>query len=118
MVGPQTLSAVRYPIGILVTAGLVAGYHWAVLRADRAVLGEGQHGPRYVLLVGPADPDVAQVLHRRTGGSVSLLTRTDTPATSWPVEELTETLAGLPDTAGVVVLANESGLHAIPVTAP
>lgn len=118
LLGPQTLEAVRYPIGVIVTAGLVAGYHWSVLRADRAVLGEGQHGPRYVLLVGPADPDVAQALHRRTGGSVSLLTRTDTSATSWSVDDLAKTLAAIPETAGVVVLADETGLHAIPVAAP
>lgn len=118
LLGAQTVHAVRYSIGIIATAGLVAGYHWAVLRADRAVLADRQHGPRYVLLVGPGDPDVAQALHRRTGGSVSLLTRTDTPATSWPVEELAQTLASLPDAAGVVVLADDKGLHTIPVTAP
>lgn len=118
LLGAQTLNSVRYPIGVIATAGLVAGYHWAVLRADRAVLADRQHGPRYVLLVGPADPDVAQALHRRTGGSVSLLTRSDAPATSWPVDELEQALAGFPDTAGVVVLADDTGLHAIPVTAP
>ncbi|GAA1969123.1 hypothetical protein GCM10009817_06370 [Terrabacter lapilli] len=118
LLGAQTLYAVRYPIGVLVTAALVAGYHWTVLRADRAVLAGEEHGPRYVLLVGPPDPDVAQVLHRRTGGSVSLLTRTDTPPTSWPMEELEQLLAAIPDAAGVVVLADDRGLHAIPVSAP
>jgi len=49
---------------------------------------------------------------------VSLLTRTDTSATSWSVDDLAKTLAAIPETAGVVVLADETGLHAIPVAAP
>lgn len=116
--GPQTLQAVRYPLGIIVTSGLVAAYHWTVLRADRGVLGEQQHGPRYVLLVGPSDPDVVRAVHGRTGGSVHLLARTDTEAAPWSVDDLTEVLAGLPGPA-VVVLADENGeLHTIPVTPP
>jgi hypothetical protein len=116
--GPQTLQNARYPIGIIVTTGLVAAYHWTVLRADRAVLGEQQHGPRYVLLVGPADPDVVRAVHGRTGGSVNLLPRTDTPAAAWSVDDLTAALAELPGEA-VVVLADENGdLHTIPVAAP
>lgn len=117
-VGPQTLQAVRYPIGIIVTSGLVAAYHWTVLRADRGVLGEQRHGPRYVLLVGPADPDVVRVVHARTGGSVSLLARTDTAAAPWSPDDLAEVLAG-ESAAAVVVLEDENGeLHTIPVTPP
>ena len=116
--GPQTLQAVRYPLGIIVTSGLVAAYHWTVLRADRGVLGEQQLGPRYVLLVGPSDPDVVRAVHGRTGGSVHLLARTDTEAAPWSVDDLTEVLAGLPGPA-VVVLADENGeLHTIPVAPP
>lgn len=116
--GPQTLQNVRYPVGIIVTSGLVAAYHWTVLRADRGVLGEQQHGPRYVLLVGPADPDVTRETHARTGGSVTLLARTDVAAASWPVDELTATLAGVPDAAVVVVADEQGGLHTIPITTP
>ncbi|GGM79891.1 hypothetical protein GCM10009721_00420 [Terrabacter tumescens] len=117
-VGPQTLQNVRYPLGIIVTSGLVAAYHWTVLRADRGVLGEQQHGPRYVLLVGPADPDVAREAHARTGGVVNLVARTDVEAAPWPVDELAATLAGLPDAGIVVVADDKGGLRTIPVTPP
>lgn len=117
-VGPQTLQNVRYPLGIIVTSGLVAAYHWTVLRADRGVLGEQQHGPRYVLLVGPADPDVAREAHARTGGVVNLVARTDLEAAPWPVDELTASLAGLPDAGVVVVADDKGGLRTIPVTPP
>ncbi|GAA2476737.1 DUF5671 domain-containing protein [Terrabacter carboxydivorans] len=117
-VGPQTLQAVRYPLGIIVTSGLVAAYHWTVLRADRGVLGEQRHGPRYVMLVGPADPDVVRAVHARTGGAVSLLARTDTTAPPWTVDALNEVLADLPDAAVVVLAGDDGELRTIPVTPP
>ena len=66
-------------------------------------------------LVGPPDPTVAEAVHHRTGGTVSLLARTDAAGPPWPVDELTATLAELSDPA-VVVVADADGLHTIPVT--
>lgn len=100
------------------TSGLLAAYHWTVLRADRGVLGEQRHGPRYVMLVGPADPDVVRAVHARTGGAVSLLARTDTTAAPWTVDALTEVLADLPDAAVVVLAGDDGQLRTIPVTPP
>lgn len=117
-VGPQTLQAIRYPIGIIVTSGLVAAYHWTVLRADRSVLGEQQRGPRYVLLVGPADPDVARLVHGRTGGTVNLLARTDAAPAPWSVDNLGDVLADVSASAVVVVADEDGELHTIPVTPP
>jgi hypothetical protein len=116
--GAQTLHAVRYPVALLVTAGLLAAYHWTVYRDDRPVRAEHRHGPRRVVLVGPADPDVVRALHERTGGTATLMARTDMAAAPWSVEALDAALHDLPD-AAVVVVADERGdLHTFPVTLP
>jgi hypothetical protein len=116
--GRQTLQAVRYPIALLVTAGLLAAYHWTVYRDDRVVRADRRHGPRRVVLVGPADPDVVRALRERTGGTATLMARTDMAAAPWSVEALDAALHDLPD-AAVVVVADERGdLHTIPVSLP
>ncbi len=116
--GPQTLQAVRYPIALLVTAGLLAAYHWTVYRDDRPARADRRRGPRRVVLVGPDDPDVVRALHERTGGTATLMARADMAAAPWSVEALDAALHDLPD-AAVVVVADERGdLHTFPVTLP
>ncbi|MFM6849091.1 MAG: DUF5671 domain-containing protein [Terrabacter sp.] len=116
--GTQTLQAVRYPVALIVAAGLLAAYHWTVYRDDRAVRAERRHGPRHVVLVGPADPDVVRAVRQHTGSTATLMARTDVAAAPWSVEALDAVLNDLPD-AAVVVLADERGdLHTFPVSLP
>lgn len=112
----ETLRRMRFPTGVLITTAAVAAYHWTVYRADRAQAPEplGSHGPRYVLLVGPADERIAQAVARRTHGRVQSWTRTDDAPAGWAVDEV---MAALEGTAAdeVVVLAGSMGPLVIPV---
>jgi hypothetical protein len=112
----ETLRGIRYPVGIIVSAGLLSAYHWTVYRTDREYTQAGERGPRFVLLVGPADPDIARSLERRTGGRVQLWTRADGVGGPWSVDELAAILAARPETEDeVVVLADEQGVRVVPV---
>src|SRR5690606_32564617 len=97
-----------------VAAGLVSGYHWGVYRGDREHVLARERGPRFVLLVGPADPEIARALAHRTGGRVELWGRTDEIGRPWSVEELA-TAVGERTEGEVVVVADEHGLTVVPV---
>ncbi|MFC8502361.1 DUF5671 domain-containing protein [Pedococcus sp. NPDC057267] len=75
--GAATLRSARFALGILLAAAAVAAYHWTVYRADRAAAPTHRRGPRYVLVLGPHDPDLARTLARSTGGRVQAWSRTD-----------------------------------------
>jgi hypothetical protein len=113
-VGAETLRRMRFAIEVLLTAPVIAGYHWSVRRADLEHPTGGPPGPRFVLLVGPPDRGVAREVARRTRGRVQAWARTDDGAGSWSAEEV---LGALGDTtaAEVIVLADGSGLRIIPV---
>lgn len=110
----ETARRVRYPVGIIVAAGLISSYHWTVYRADREYAQAGQRGPRFVLLVGAADPDIARSLERRTGGRVKVWPRADGLGAPWSVDELASVLTAHPDEE-VVVVADEQGIRVVPV---
>jgi hypothetical protein len=112
----ETLRSMRFSIGVLLTTATVAAYHGAVYRSDREHAPEAVegHGPRFVLLVGPADEEIAHAVARRTHGRVQAWSRTDDGLAPWSVEEVMAALEGA--TADeVIVLAGPGGLSAIPV---
>ena len=113
-VSAETLRGVRYPVGIIAATGAVSAYHWHVYRDDRGYLRAGRRGPRFVLLVGPADPDVGKALARKTGGRVEVWARADGLGQPWSVDELAATLAGREDDE-VVVVAGDHGATVVPV---
>lgn len=73
-VGSGTVLDLRVPLGILVSAGAVSGYHWRVQREDRALAPPpaARPGPRLVLLVGPPDDALTAYVHRVTGARVDV----------------------------------------------
>ncbi len=114
--GGETFRSMRFPIGVLLTTAAIAAYHWAVYRSDREQLpGAGEpHGPRFVLLVGPADREIAHAVAHRTHGRVQAWTRTDDGEVPWSVDDVMAVLAGT-TAEEVMVLSDAGGLHAIPV---
>jgi hypothetical protein len=125
--GAATVRSARFAIGILLAAAAVTVYHWSVYRADRAVAPARRRGPRYVLVVGPHEPDLARVLARSTGGRVQAWAPAANggagaaPAEGGPVVAPSLTadavLEALGDISGdeVVVLCEAGQLRAIPV---
>ncbi|MGZ4494615.1 MAG: DUF5671 domain-containing protein [Nocardioides sp.] len=114
--GAETLRSMRFPLGVLLTTAAVAGYHWAVYRSDRerAPAAVEAHGPRFVLLVGPPDREIAHEVARRTHGRVQAWSRADDGVGSWSVDEVMAALEGSTATE-VMVLSEAEGLRAIPV---
>lgn len=111
--GAGTLFSMRVPIGILLSTGAIAAYHWAVHQSSRAAVPAVVHGPRYVLLVGPHDPEIAKAVAHATGGRVQAWS-TEGAGTPWSVDAVLGALAEAPDEE-VLVLSDASGVHAIPV---
>ena len=113
--GSETIRAMRVPVGILLSTGAVAAYHGAVYRAGRGIVPSAAHGPRYVLLVGPPDPQIAHAVAHETGGRVQAWTTEDGVA-PWSIEDVMTALGSSPAASEVLVLSDSSGVHAIPVT--
>jgi hypothetical protein len=115
-VDAETFRRMRWAMGVLLTAPAIAGYHWAVHRDDRALAPTAapRRGPRYLLLVGPADHETIREVAHRTRGRVQAWARTDDGTRNWSADEV---MAALADTTAdeVIVLADTTGLHAIPV---
>ncbi|HLN79181.1 MAG TPA: DUF5671 domain-containing protein [Nocardioidaceae bacterium] len=115
-VGAETLRRMRFSIGVLLTTAAIAAYHWAVYRADREhVPAEIKtHGPKFVLLVGPSDPEIAHEVAQRTHGQVRAWSRTDDGSATWSVDEVMAALGGTTSDE-VIVLSDAGGVRAIPV---
>ena len=110
--GDRTLSAMRVPLALLVTSGAVSGFHWLVYRRDRAVAPvEAAKGLREVLLVGPADDDLAEAVHRATGARVELWARS---GGAWVTDEVLAALAATPGEV-LAVIAGPAGLDTFAV---
>lgn len=112
--GSDTFHRMRFPIGILVTTGAVAGYHWMIYRAEREQVIAGQHGPRFVLLVGPKDPELIRELAHRTGARVQAWARKEEVGEFGSVEDLVAILERTSEES-IILLADTSGVRAIPV---
>jgi len=112
--GLETLHRARFCLGILITTGAVAGYHWVIYRSEREQVAAGQHGPNFVLLVGPKDPDLIQAVVHHTGGRVQAWKRTDDASGFGSVEDV---IAILDKANGesIILLADSDGVRAIPV---
>jgi hypothetical protein len=110
----ETMRRIRYPIALLLVAGVVAAYHALVYRRERAVAQAAAHHPQFVLLVGPDDPDLARAVARDVGGRVRSWPRTDRADATWSAADVTA-LVRAADADNVVVVSDADGLHAIPV---
>lgn len=115
-VGAETLRSMRFPVGVLFTTAAVAAYHGAVHRSDRERMpaAVAPQGPRFVLLVGPDDREVARAVARRTHGHVQAWTLVDDGRATWSADEVMAALEGT-TAEEVIVLCDEDGLRAIPV---
>jgi hypothetical protein len=111
-VGSGTLRDVRVPLGMLVSAGAVSGYHWLIYRADRRLTpaAPARHGPRQVLLVGPRDDALVAAVRRASGSRVEVWFAEGPP---WDADAVLAALADvdreqllfLSDTGGAQVVA-------------
>lgn len=112
--GAESARGARFALGVLVTAGVVAGYHWTVLREDREQRPAPARGPGFVLLVGRPDEGIAAAVGAGTGAQVLVWPRTDGQGQPWSAEEVIAALAGT-EGHDVVVLSGPAGLQTVPI---
>lgn len=114
--GAATLRDVRVPLGMLVAAGAISGYHWLVYRTDRRLTPAApvRRGPRQVLLVGPRSDALADAVRRATGARVEGWVADGPP---WDTDAVLAALAGAAREQ-VLVVSGAAGTQVVGAGAP
>ena len=105
----------RFAIGILISTGIVAGYHWEIYRHEKSVEVSFATTATNVLLVGPTSPELIQKLKAATGAKVSFLQRADASELVWPTEHVIELVAQSKE-PDLLILLETTGVKVVPVT--
>jgi hypothetical protein len=112
--GASTLDEMRFAIGILVSTGIVAAYHWEIYRHEKDVEVTFASTPMNVLLVGPENAELIHDLKSATGAKVSFLQRTDSNELTWPKEHVIELVAQSKD-SNLLILLESTGVKVVPL---
>ena len=113
--GANTFSEMRFAIGILISTGIVAAYHWEIYRHEKSVEVSFATTATNVLLVGPNSPELIQKLKATTGAKVSFLQRSDASELVWPTEHVIELVAQSKE-HDLLILLEATGVKVVPVT--
>jgi hypothetical protein len=106
--GSETIHRMRFPIGLLLSTGAVAGYHWSIYRNEREYLADTVRAPRFVLLIGPRNPEIARDVAHSTGAKVQSWARKDVGDVEWSAESVIKVLKGNQEESVVVI--SDSGI--------
>lgn len=112
--GANTLSEMRFAIGILLSTGIVAGYHWEIYRHEKDVEVSFAKTVTNILLVGPNSPELIQALKESTGAKVSFLQRADASELVWPVDHVIELVSQSKD-RDLMILLEATGVKVVPL---
>ena len=104
-------------IALVLTAGVLAAYHWTVHRGDRLVAPEAAVHPRSVLLVSSDGDGLAALLEDSTGAKVRRLRRLDTAPHPVDVEALTAAVLAAPFERVMVTVDSDGAVSVIPYEA-
>ena len=113
--GNATLNEMRFALGILISTGIVAAYHWEIYRHEKDIDVSFGAQTKSVLLVGPVDQDFVVKLKHATGAHVTFWERTDATDVAWPLDRVVE-LVEQSNSEQLLVILETTGLKAIPVT--
>jgi hypothetical protein len=113
--GSTTINEMRFALGILISTGIVAAYHWEIYRHEKDVEVSFGTGTKSVLLVGPIDSEFVSALKHATGAHVTFWERTDAGVIAWPLEQVIE-LVQQATSEQLLVILGTTGVTAIPVT--
>jgi hypothetical protein len=113
--GNATLNEMRFALGILISTGIVAAYHWEIYRHEKDIDVSFGAQTKSVLLVGPVDQDFVTKLKQATGAHVTFWERTDATDVAWPLDQVVE-LVQQSNSEQLLVILETTGLKAIPVT--
>lgn len=112
--GNSTLNEMRFALGILISTGIVAGYHWEIYRHEKDVEVFFGSATKSVLLVGPTNPEFVHALKAATGAKITFLERTDSGDLDWPTDHVIE-LVSLSKNRDLLILLESTGVKVVPV---
>ena len=105
--GLTTISSADLPIALLLTAGAVAWYHFAIFREDRTAAPDKERPAlREVILVCTNGEQLAEAINARTGATVRLLKVVAGPTAVGSADDALKAL-GTEEHQRVVVVASE-----------
>ncbi len=113
--GNSTLNEMRFALGILISTGIVAAYHWEIYRHEKDVEVSFGSLTKSVLLVGPANPEFVHALKEATGAKISFLERTDSGDLDWPTDRVIDLITNSKD-RDLLILLESAGVKVVPVT--
>ena len=113
--GNSTLNEMRFALGILISTGIVAGYHWEIYRHEKDVEVSFGSLTKSVLLVGPSNPEFVHALKAATSAKITFLERTDSGDLDWPTDHVIELINQSKD-RDLLVLLESTGVKVVPVT--
>jgi hypothetical protein len=113
--GSSTLNEMRFALGILISTGIVAGYHWEIYRHEKDVDVSFDSSTKSVLLVGPTNPEFVHALKAATGAKITFLERTDSGDLDWPTDRVIELVSQSKD-RDLLILLESTGVKVVPVT--
>jgi hypothetical protein len=136
--GASLLERIRAPLGLLVSAGLVAGYHFAQWRREHALLAAASAArastvEQVILVTASSSKPLSEAITAATGAKVSVWKRTDAgggtlPAGAGPssedglIEQVVSALAGVTAAHILLVIGPSNGRSAridvIPLESP
>jgi hypothetical protein len=70
--GYETLRQARFAIAILLSNAAIAWYHWSIYRHERSISVRKAKHEKFVVLVGPRDPDLAREVESEIDGKVQM----------------------------------------------
>jgi hypothetical protein len=113
--GNSTLNEMRFALGILISTGIVAGYHWEIYRHEKDVEVSFGSSTKSVLLVGPTNPEFVHALKEVTGAKITFLERTDLSDLDWQTDQVIELITKSKD-RDLLILLESTGVKVVPVT--
>jgi len=121
--GESLIERIRAPFGLLLATGLVAGYHFAVWRRDRAAAPAASATrsiDRVVLVSGPDADELARTIASVTGAAVTRWTRAAEPGSATAFvplgpDAVARALDGIQAHRVLVVVDSDGGLDVIPL---
>ena len=113
--GNSTLNEMRFALGILISTGIVAAYHWEIYRHEKDVEVSFGSLTKSVLLVGPTNPEFVHALKAATGAKISFLERTDSGDLDWPTDRVIDLITNSKD-RDLLILLESTGVKVVPVT--
>lgn len=114
--GSATINGAAVPLALLVTAGTLAAYHFAVFRDDRGGLPDEQRPAlREIILVSANGDHLAEAIRTRSGATVRVLPVAEGPSVASTVDDVLKALDTATRRQVVVVATGDHEYTVMPI---